>query len=163
MSIWVNNNDEEGSEDEKEKVKNNPFQNKKKNYKSDSESASSKNILKRKDEKLLDTINEQSKKLKEHLENNNFEDIFECYFVLSKLASQINSVFEEPPQRYLKCLCLIDKKVNALTKEEKAKLTQNNNKHYNILKKNLLKDKLFQEEIKAFRETHDSEDELSDM
>lgn len=116
-------------------------------------------ILKKKDEKLLDQIRDQGKKLKSSLETKQLDNIIEIHQKLVDLYPQVENIFQgkETPKIYSKSLYLIHKLLS--TQDEEIKKTQR--KFYNKLKTILEYEK---EEIKNIIEDYEvdktSDDEL---
>lgn len=158
MNIWDDSDDENNNQTTV--VTSNAGQARMQQNNSDSEDDKPK-ILKRKDEKLLDTIKEYSKKLKNSLESKTYQDILDSYEKLIKLFPQVEKVFvgKEVPKIYSKSLYLIQKSVN-LSNDEVKKLANKN--QYSKLKKMLedMKDDV-RNVIEDYVVDKESDDELN--
>lgn len=106
-NIWDDDEDYEQQENNgsEQQVKN----------KADYESEDDKpKILKRKDEKLLDSVKEQAKRIKPAQENLYFDELYDAHDKLVKLYPQIENVFKgkEIPKLYAKSLYIISKSID---------------------------------------------------
>jgi hypothetical protein len=106
---------------------------KRRTYDSDNESDKP-NVLKRKDEKVLELIKEHAKKIKNCVENKLFDEILDIHEKLIKLYPQVQKVFsgKETPKIYSKSLYLIQKSIE-LPEDDQKKIPKKN--YYIKLKK----------------------------
>jgi len=120
MNVWSDDEEEQPQQNNQQEV------NKQRADYSDSDDDRPK-ILKRKDEKLLDQVVEQAKKIKNCIDNKIFDEIFDIHEKLVKLHPQISKVFsgKETPKLYSKSLYLIQKSIEL--SEEDAKKVQKRN------------------------------------
>ena len=158
--IW--DEDEEGNEQEEQKVTN-PFAASKGKYAyDDSESSEEeKRVLKTPKEKLLALVKENFSKIKEYKEQKNYTGLLKSYTDVIKNADKIKKEFgaEKLPEMFLRFLYLVEESLN-LSKEEKVKLNQKDNTAFNSLKKDMKLMKPFEEAVKTYRETKPSEEDI---
>lgn len=154
MKIW-------DSDDEADNHSTNKDVSKKAKQKSEFSSDRPK-ILQRKDQKLINQIQDHARALKNSIENKLFQEIGEAYDSLVKLHPQIEKVFQgnkEPPKLYGKCLYLIEEATTNISNEEKKKISNKN--ALTKLKKAIQNQS---EEIKLivedYKEDKDPDDEL---
>lgn len=155
---------DEGSDEDKDKPeqKVNPFYQKGGKYAVDeSESEDEKRTLKTPKEKMLEMIKKDYTKVKDHIESTNYTGVADVFDELLKNNEKIKTLFSEKiPDLYLRILFLIEESLN-LAKEDKTKLSSKNNKSYNDLKKNFVKQSSrFEDALKLYKEQKPSEEQL---
>ena len=128
-----------------------------------------KRVLKTPKEKLLSSIKDNYLKIKDNIESRNFVEIVQSFEELMKNADKIKKEFgEKLPPFFLRTLYLVEESMN-IQKEEKSRLSKDNNTAFNSLKKSFKSAKPFEEAIKTYRESISKEDffeeeaQLSDL
>jgi len=128
-----------------------------------------KRVLKTPKEKLLSLIKDNYLKIKDNIDARNYVEILESFEELMKNAEKIKKEFgDKLPPFFVRTLYLVEENIN-LQKDEKSRLTKDNNTAFNSLKKSFKSVKPFEDAIKSYRESKSKEDyfeeeaELSDQ
>jgi translation initiation factor 3 subunit C len=128
-----------------------------------------KRVLKTPKEKLLSTIKDNYLKIKDNIDARNFVDILQSFDELIKNADKIKKEFgDKLPPFFVRTLYLVEESLN-IQKEDKSRLSKENNTAFNSLKKSFKSAKPFEEAIKNYRESKSKEDyyeeeaQLSDL
>lgn len=128
-----------------------------------------KRVLKTPKEKLLSLIKDNYHKIKDNIEERNFVDIVNSFEELIKNADKIKKEFgDKLPPLFVRTLYVVEESLN-IQKEDKSRLSKENNTAFNSLKKSFKSAKPFEEAIKNYRESKSNEDyfeeeaQLSDL
>ena len=119
-----------------------------------SESEEEKRTVKTEKEKRFGVMRETIRKLEDKIKINDFVAIYDQYTELNKQLEKAKKIVEKEglPIFYVRVCFMLENLVNNLKNEEKKKLSNSNNKAYNILKQQIKKNnKNYTAQIEAFK------------
>ena len=119
-----------------------------------SESEEEKRTVKTEKEKRFGVMRETIRKLEDKIKINDFVAIYDQYTELNKQLEKAKKIVEKEglPIFYVRVCFMLENLVNNLKNEEKKKLSNPNNKAYNILKQQIKKNnKNYTAQIEAFK------------